>query len=106
MQLVVLDEVDAGFGEHLYLRRGLLRRHADARLDDGADDGTAVNAREPARSLHAELRALICGEERRRQRDVEQLEAGERLELEEIAGDGGEQDWAARGPCSRSARKA
>ena len=59
LQLVVLDEVDAGFGEHLYLRSGLLRRHADTGLDDGADHRTPINAGEPARSLHAELRTLI-----------------------------------------------
>jgi hypothetical protein len=88
LQLVVLDEVHAGLGEHLHLRRGLLERKAYARLDDGADDGPAVDAGEPPRSVHAELRPLIRGQKSWRQGDVEQLEAGERLELERIACDG------------------
>jgi len=74
LQIVVFDEIDAGFGEDFDLRRGLLRRHAHAGLDDGADQRPPKDSREAARSCNAELRTLIGGEESRRQRHVQQLE--------------------------------
>ena len=91
LQLVILDEVDAGFGENAHLLGRCLGRHADGGLDDGADQRPAVDAGECARARDAELRALVRGQERRRKREVEQLEAAEGFELGEIAGDGGEE---------------
>ena len=64
---------------------------ADAGLDDGADERAVVNAGEFAGSRDAELRALVGVEEGRRQGQVEQLQTGEGLQLEEIAGDRGQQ---------------
>ncbi len=77
LQLVILDEVDAGFGEHADLRRRGFGGHADARLDDGADERPAINAGEGARAGDAELRSLVRVEKCRRKREVQQLEAGE-----------------------------
>ena len=49
--LVVLDEIEAGRAERADERGGLLRRQADIRLDDGADQrplATPVSLRVPA----------------------------------------------------------
>jgi hypothetical protein len=56
-QLVVLDEIDAGFAERADEIRGLLGSQADAGFNDGADEGPAINAGEFARAIDAELRA-------------------------------------------------
>ena len=61
---------------------------ADARLDDGADQRPALDAGEPAGAVDAELRAGVGGGEGGRQAEIEQPEAGELLQLEEVAGDG------------------
>ncbi len=75
LQFVVFDEVDPRLSQRAHLRSCLLRVHADARFDDGADERTLVHAREPASSRHAKLRALIAIEECRRQAEVEQFES-------------------------------
>ena len=90
-QLVVLDEVDAGRAERIDQRGGLLRRQADARLDDGADQRPALHARLLARACDAEAgpakpRAYVG-----RQVEIEQAQAGDLAELEQVAGDRGEQ---------------
>ncbi len=91
LEFVVLDEVDASFDERADLCGGGLGRHAYGGLDDGADDGAAVDSGELAGSGYSELGALIFGEEDGGQGDVEEFEAGELLEFGEIARDGGEQ---------------
>ena len=48
--LVVLDEVEPGGAQLADQRAGLARAHADIRLDDGAEQRTAVHAGERARS--------------------------------------------------------
>ena len=86
-----------GLGQRAHLRRRLLRVHADARFDNGADERPFVHLRKPARSRNAKLRALIAVEECRRQIEVEQFETRKRFQLEEIAGDRGQkvgERWA------------
>ena len=78
-----------GFDQRAHLGGSFFRAHPDARFDDGADERTMFYAREPARACDAKLRSLVAIEKRGRQGDVEQLEAGERFQLEEIAGDRG-----------------
>ena len=91
VDLVVLDEVDAGGAERIDQLGGLLRRQPDARLDDGADQRPAMHAGHVARAGGAkrgawELRRVI-----RRQIQIEHAQAGDVAKLEQIAGDGGHQ---------------
>ena len=83
-QLVVLHEVDSGERQRADEVGRLPRGEADARLDDRADDRPALHAGEPPRALDPELRTGELGGELRRQNHVEELEAGEQPEFEEI----------------------
>jgi hypothetical protein len=91
LQLVVLDEVEAGSGELGHQRRGTGGIEPDRRLDDGSDQRPAFDAGEKAGAVDAEARARIGGGELVRQADVEEPQAGELLEIEEVAGDGRDQ---------------
>ena len=104
LQLVVLDEVEPGGGELGDQRGGRLGVEADRRLDDGADQRPALDAGERAGAGNAELRAGVGGGEGLGQAQVEEAQAGELLELEEIAGDGRHQVRAATARCCRAAR--
>src|SRR3546814_889760 len=91
LKLVVLDEIDVRRGKRLDETGRLLRPEADAGLDDGSDQGTAPNVRKPACPLDAEGRAGIGVGEGGGQTDILDPEPGELLELEQVAGDGGEE---------------
>ena len=84
----------------------LLRREADARLDDGADQRPALDAGEPARALDAELRAGIGLGEGRRQAQVEQAQAGELPAARTGCRRPSRRGWAATGRDCRAARTA
>jgi hypothetical protein len=88
-QLVVLEEVDAGGAEIVYQRRRLRGGEADARLDDRADQRPARDAGEPPRAVDAELRVGEGRGVRLRQVEVEQAQAGDLAELEQVARDRG-----------------
>ncbi len=88
LQLVVLHEVDPGFAELLDHGSGRLGIESHARLDDGADQGAAVNVREPACAFDSETRAGIGFSEGGRQANVEQAQAADVLQLEQVAGHG------------------
>ena len=91
LEFVVLDEVDPDFAQRLGQGRRVFRSQADARLDDGADQRAFLHAREPARAGDTEFRAGIAFRERVRQPQVEQAQAGDLFQLEQVAGDRGEQ---------------
>ena len=91
LQLVVLDEIDAGGGEGFDEDGDGLGVEADAGLDDGAEERAAFDAGEAAGSFDAEARAGIGRGEGERDAEIEELDAGELLQFEEVAGDGGEQ---------------
>ena len=85
-KFVVLDEVDFGSAQRIDQPGGLLRRQADAGLDDAADHRPPEDARFLARARNAELRS---GESRRvvgREVDIEQAQPGHFAELEQVAG--------------------
>lgn len=88
LQLVVLDEVDAGLAEGGDQGGGLPGIEADAGLDDGADQRPPLDAGKPPRAGDAEAHAGIGGGEARGQPQVEQAQAGELAQFEEIAGHG------------------
>ena len=66
-QLVVLDEINSGFAENFHQLRRLLRRQADAGLDDCADERTALDFCQLARTSHTKFRSAKMIGERRRQ---------------------------------------
>ena len=91
LELVVLDEVDAAVDQRRDLLGGLLGVQAHAGLDDGADQRAARHAGQPARARHAEGRPGVRGHEGRRQLQVEDPQARDRAQLEQVAGDRGHQ---------------
>jgi hypothetical protein len=97
LQLVVLDEIDARRAQLVDQLRGLGGVEADAGLDDGADQRALVDAGKAAGAFNAEGGTGIGTGEGIRQLDVEKPQAAELAQLEEIAGDGGD-EVGERGP--------
>ena len=91
LQFVVLDEVDAGAAQLIDKVGRLLRTQTDARLDDRPDQRPSFDTGKLSRSGNAEARPRIRITEFRRQADVEQAQAGHRLQFEQIARDRSEQ---------------
>src|ERR1700722_2090281 len=90
LKFVILDEVDTGFDQCADLGRSFFGAHPDTWLDDRTDERTILYACETASACDPKLRSLVAIEKRRRQRDVQQFEPGERFQFEEIAGDRGQ----------------
>ena len=91
LQLVVLDEVDTGRREFAHQLGEVGRRQPDARLHDRADHRAVRSAHEPPGARDAERRAGVPLRERGRQIEVDELDRGELLDLEQVAGHGREQ---------------
>ena len=88
IQFVVLDEVDAGFGEAANQGRRFLGAEPDARLDDRAYQRPAVDIGETPGSFYPETGTRIGRRKGSRKAEIDEAKAGELPELEEIAGDG------------------
>ena len=84
-QLIVLDEINSGFAKNFHQVRRLLRRHADARLDDRADERAALDLRQLATTAHPKLRPAKVLREGLRQFHVHQLQPSERRDLVKIS---------------------
>lgn len=86
LQLVIFDEINAGLRERAYKVCSFLGRETDAWFDDRADDRPFVDAAELPGASHSELRTGIAIQESRRERNIEKLQTGKWLQLEEITG--------------------
>ena len=85
LQLVVLDEVDAGLDEFTHDFRQFLGAEPDAGLDNRADHHAGVAAHELARAREPERRAGVAIGERPGEVQVHELDRGEIAHLEEVA---------------------
>src|ERR1017187_1711439 len=77
LKFIVLNKVDAGFGENANLFGRGFRRHADGRLDDRANERPIVDAREFTGAGDAELWAFVHAKECGRKSEIEESEAAE-----------------------------
>jgi hypothetical protein len=84
LKLVVLDEVDPGLAQQLDQTGGLVRAEPDARLDDGPDQRPSLDPGEPPRSRHSELWPRLFLRERLRQGHVQQPQATEGPQFEQV----------------------
>ena len=91
LQLVILDEVDAGRGEIAHEVGEVGRGEPDAGLDDRADHGAVGAGHQSSGAGDAELRAGVALGERRRQVEVDELDRRQLLDLEQVPRDGGQQ---------------
>ncbi len=88
IQFIVLDKVDAGFGENPNETGGLVRVETDTGLDDRADQGSAMDISEAPGSFDPEAGPRIGLCKGGGEAQIDEAKAGELPELEEIAGDG------------------
>ena len=84
--LVVLDEVEPGGAERADQLAGLLRRQAEVRLDDGADQRPALHPGQPPGAGHAVPRRVEALAVRGGQADGVEPQAGDLAQVEQVAG--------------------
>jgi hypothetical protein len=99
LELVILDEIDAGLAELLHDCGRRFGIEAHARLDDSADQWPPLHARELTCAVDTEERAGVGLGEGRRHPNVEQPQSTDRPQLEEIAGDRREKIRQGRTQC-------